>query len=886
MDERNLIPPCHFIPDSLETSPKNLGMDVRSQMTESPVTSKPVLKTPSDFMLPQTQPHHSSAVESSYVVTNQTSPASLRQKLPPTICNDAHRFMRSQSNDDVDEEDLITLAKKLREENKKLKQSAATKPKNCSNASFDVITHQVQYIERLQKDISCISEKIKNEEGKHLEQKKLTQEKELKIQGLTGQLHTLRDQLNQENVTNSKLTDNISELNKQILYLEQEKEQLNKTHIENTVSLKCKHEEETKSVVANFENLKSQQEENFDEERKRWAQNMSRVTSEWEKKYYALDGEYKVKLEAQEKAHSTKKEEILQAQISSKKKFEETESREASLNKTVANLKTQLDNAEHCAKAHKSTIELLQQQISNERDTGLKLKTYIAQIQSNDHAREQWKVDKEHLTGVMHKLEQEKEELIKTLEVLNIRFHSVSKILEMQEEAISAHTKAISEPVNQRKAAVVTTRWRQKVFELMVQCKSLEIVIREDSRKHEFVANDLNSQLEDHVREIGILSNRLQDATAQLALKNHVNQTLKSNEERLQHELHIIKPQLEKHNVSMMKMRDVVSEMSKSCSQIYEANLSKCLERCLRLEQRLAFANNRLRTVQDLLQRRDAKWRARLQQTKQSKEVVDKDAEENPDLVSEILRLTEERDHFSQQLAQDASSFERNMATMKRNEESYHQANQMLEKQVKSNAEKISQLMEVVERQKEKLEDEKYEKENIMDELKKVQSATEEAINEAVEEAKLFHLNELQGKEAEINQAKRELTKAVVALRQTERVSVREKNQFSEQLELERTSWLSEEQKLRDDIRHLQKDNNLLMTTLRQEGLISVFKAARGKPVEPEKDVIVSTKKVHFAMGSPKSSSQGKNEEIKDVNKMLQDLTNLSEKVLADSDSE
>lgn len=44
------------------------------------------------------------------------------------------------------------------------------------------------------------------------------------------------------------------------------------------------------------------------------------------------------------------------------------------------------------------------------------------------------------------------------------------------------------------------------------------------------------------------------------------------------------------------------------------------------------------------------------------------------------------------------------------------------------------------------------------------------AINEAVEEAKLFHLNELQGKEAEINQAKRELTKAVVALRQTERL--------------------------------------------------------------------------------------------------------------------
>ena len=43
-------------------------------------------------------------------------------------------------------------------------------------------------------------------------------------------------------------------------------------------------------------------------------------------------------------------------------------------------------------------------------------------------------------------LNESKEELEKTLEMLNVRFQSVSKILEMQEQAITAHTTAISDP--------------------------------------------------------------------------------------------------------------------------------------------------------------------------------------------------------------------------------------------------------------------------------------------------------------------------------------------------------------------------------------------------------------------------------------------------------
>jgi len=49
---------------------------------------------------------------------------------------------------------------------------------------------------------------------------------------------------------------------------------------------------------------------------------------------------------------------------------------------------------------------------------------------------------------------------------------------------------------SQNKAGVVTQQWRSKVFELMVQCKSQEIINKEQLSKHQIDVNILKSQLE------------------------------------------------------------------------------------------------------------------------------------------------------------------------------------------------------------------------------------------------------------------------------------------------------------------------------------------------------------------------------------------------------
>jgi len=73
-----------------------------------------------------------------------------------------------------------------------------------------------------------------------------------------------------------------------------------------------------------------------------------------------------------------------------------------------------------------------------------------------------------------------------------------------------------------------------------------------------------------------------------------------------------------------------------------------------------------------------------------------------------------------------------------------------------------------------------------------------------------------------------------------------------------------------------------LQTTLRQEGLLSAYKAARESPVN-ENPADGAPKRVHFLQSPPKYD-KSETRKTSEEDKLLQDLTNLSEMVLANSD--
>lgn len=75
---------------------------------------------------------------------------------------------------------------------------------------------------------------------------------------------------------------------------------------------------------------------------------------------------------------------------------------------------------------------------------------------------------------------------------------------------------------------------------------------------------------------------------------------------------------------------------------------------------------------------------------------------------------------------------------------------------------------------------------------------------------------------------RREHTKAVVALRQAERLVEREKEKAAEQLSLQQKEYEMKLEKCCSQLRNVEKERNMLMATVRQEG----FKVPRQKPKE------------------------------------------------------
>ncbi|MGH0153702.1 UNVERIFIED_CONTAM: hypothetical protein FKN15_027379 [Acipenser sinensis] len=116
--------------------------------------------------------------------------------------------------------------------------------------------------------------------------------------------------------------------------------------------------------------------------------------------------------------------------------------------------------------------------------------------------------------------------------------------------------------------------------------------------------------------------------------------------------------------------------------------------------------------------------------------------------------------------------------------------------------------------------------------LAKQQDQYQRALQEKVSEAESLLHQELREMESRLNAARREHTKAVVALRQLERQVGRERERAREAQRLLEEQKDREAQELQRRLRDSERDKNLLMATLRQEGLLTQYKRNRSAALQ------------------------------------------------------
>lgn len=135
-------------------------------------------------------------------------------------------------------------------------------------------------------------------------------------------------------------------------------------------------------------------------------------------------------------------------------------------------------------------------------------------------------------------------------------------------------------------------------------------------------------------------------------------------------------------------------------------------------------------------------------------------------------------------------------------------------------------------------------------------------------------------------------TKAVVSLRQLERQCNRDKERSAEHLKTVEDHYTKQIELLQQQLLAIEKERNLMMATLRQEGLIGKLKSERGEPIRLDLDPDFTDPKSQKVKPTvlPAPSRLQKETDDEPLTSVLEDLKSLTSAVMKDevssSDSE
>ncbi|KAK1151678.1 coiled-coil alpha-helical rod protein 1-like [Acipenser oxyrinchus oxyrinchus] len=496
------------------------------------------------------------------------------------------------------------------------------------------------------------------------------------------------------------------------------------------------------------------------------------------------------------------------------------------------------------------------------------LRKYIGELVPEQRERHRGETEKEELCKSVKRLESEKEALRVTAELLNVRLNSLSDILAIQEGEIS-----------NKHAEFCWDSFVGKPHCGGV-CVSLQI-----------------SELEEEVRVKGqqhsVLLHSLQDKAAELKMERVRSEAFEKELTLVQGQVLHLEHRAEEAENALVQLKDSVHGFW----QVFEQRVSEVRSsegRLLSLGQRVAFASRRIDTIQGLLLRKEALMR--LQRDTHRPTTPESGRSVSEDLQNELQLVNEERERLASELKRTPQLIERTLSEARGQ---FQTALRELQRALKESSETEQRLGEQLtlaeegrqeaERRLSELHEQLQENAEIIlllrTDLAKQQDQYQRALQEKVSEAESLLHQELREMESRLNAARREHTKAVVALRQLERQVGRERERAQEAQRLLEEQKDREAQELQRRLRDSERDKNLLMATLRQEGLLTRYKNNRSAALQSSAALTDEGE-----LARPLGKLQAPRPDTKPLSKeslssVLDHLQALSEAVIRDEDS-
>ncbi|KAL5010146.1 hypothetical protein ScPMuIL_012451 [Solemya velum] len=479
------------------------------------------------------------------------------------------------------------------------------------------------------------------------------------------------------------------------------------------------------------------------------------------------------------------------------------------LSEELVQAKQQLsDKSQHL----EQELRLKESQVENQNKQILQLKKYIGDTDNISKPSDLWRKEKETFENKLKLAEMERESLVSSVQLLNIRLSSMNEILSLQEAELSKSQTDITD--KSKNGSFLLTRWREKVFALMVQQKSSDMSSNKCSQNWKEKITDVQNQLISANNHIDMLSHSLSDKQAQIQMEQ--NQNLVLNEELTQAQQLAVC--LDDKLLENRENADTLRHVSVSIEERFRDSLRKLNKYSAVIKtygHRISFASSRVEMLQGLFARKEALQQMQQQEQDNSSDRENKEREDVTPLTEELERVMLERDNLANKMKADVEMWnDRLFATKCQYEDeltSLKQTVEELELALQEKTRKCSSLDERLESAEKELEECNEQLEECRTELGRQQIALENCIEEQRASVQSEFVDQLAEMERKVNDARREHTKAVVSLRQLERQTSRDKERSKEQLNILEGDYKKQVHQLQEQVRVIESERNLMM---------------------------------------------------------------------------
>uniref|UniRef100_A0A8D2JYC0 Coiled-coil alpha-helical rod protein 1 n=1 Tax=Theropithecus gelada TaxID=9565 RepID=A0A8D2JYC0_THEGE len=457
------------------------------------------------------------------------------------------------------------------------------------------------------------------------------------------------------------------------------------------------------------------------------------------------------------------------------------------------------------------------------------LRKYVGEQVPPEVHSQTWELERQKFLENMHHLQEDRDGLHATAELLQVRVQSLTHILALQEEELTRKVQPSDslEPEFTRKCQSLLNRWREKVFALMVQLKAQELEHSDSVKQLKGQVTSLQEQVTAQSQEQAILQRSLQDKAAEV-------------------------------------------EVERMGSRGLQLELSRAQEARRRWQQQTTAAEEQLRLVVNAVSSCPlpppvTDVSLELQQLREERNRLDAELQLSARLIQqEVGRAREQGEAERQQLSKVA---------------------QQLEQELQQTQESLASLGLQLEVARQGQQESTEEAASLRQELTQQQDLYRQALQEKVAEVETRLREQLADTERRLNEARREHAKAVVSLRQIQRRAAQEKERSQELRRLQEEARKEEGQRLAWRLQELERDKNLMLATLQQEGLLSRYKQQRLLAVLPslldkKKSVVSSPRPPECSASVPVAAAVPTRESIKgSLSVLLDDLQGLSEAI-------